>query len=85
MINRQSFQRYWRARFRRLKGTPNSIALGIACGVAVSFTPFVGAHLMLAMLVAWMMRGNGNRGRESLDVSVYLGVGILYRAQNLGA
>ena len=58
MINRQSLAKYWKARLRRLKGTPNSIALGIACGVAISFTPFVGAHLMLAILIAWMIRGN---------------------------
>lgn len=51
-------KRYWLAKVRRLKGTPNSVAVGIACGVAVSFTPFVGAHLILAMILAWCLRGN---------------------------
>ena len=51
-------KRYWIAKIKRLKGTPNSIAIGIACGVAVSFTPFVGAHFVLAMSSAWLLRGN---------------------------
>ena len=55
-LNRQ--KRYWLAKIKRLKGTPNSVAIGIACGVAVSFTPFVGAHFVLAMSSAWILRGN---------------------------
>ena len=51
-------KRYWLAKIKKLKGSPSSVATGIACGVAVSFTPFVGAHLFLAMLSAWVMRGN---------------------------
>ncbi len=48
----------WISKIKQLKGTPNSVAAGIACGVAVSFTPFVGAHLILAVLTAWFLRGN---------------------------
>ena len=48
----------WLNKIKKLKGTPNSVAIGVACGVAVSFTPFVGAHLVLAMLTAWFLRGN---------------------------
>ena len=51
-------KRYWLAKIKRLKGTPSSVAIGIACGVAVSFTPFVGAHFVLAMSSAWVLRGN---------------------------
>ena len=51
-------KRYWLAKIKRLKGTPNSVAIGIACGVAVSFTPFVGAHFVLEMSSAWILRGN---------------------------
>lgn len=43
---------------KRLKGTPYSIAAGFACGVAVSFTPFIGLHLVLAAITAWIIRGN---------------------------
>lgn len=45
-------------RLRRMPGTPRSIAAGVACGVAISFTPFVGFHLLLAALTAWIIRGN---------------------------
>ena len=51
-------KRYWLIKIKRLKGTPDSVAKGIACGVAVSFTPFVGAHFVLAMSSAWLLRGN---------------------------
>ena len=48
----------WLVKLKKLKGTPRSVATGVACGVAVSFTPFVGFHFMLASVMAWMMRGN---------------------------
>lgn len=41
-----------------LQGTPYSIAAGFACGVAISFTPFIGFHLILAAISAWIIRGN---------------------------
>lgn len=50
--------RYVGHRLRRLKGSPNSIALGFAWGVAVSFTPFIGAHFILAAMGTWVMGGN---------------------------
>ncbi len=45
-------------RIKRLPGTPNRIAAGFACGVAVSFTPLIGFHFILAALLALIMRGN---------------------------
>lgn len=45
-------------RVRRLSGTPHSIAAGFASGVAVSFTPFVGFHILLACLICLPLRGN---------------------------
>lgn len=43
---------------RKIRGTPYSIAAGFACGVAISFTPFIGFHLLLAAITAWLMRGS---------------------------
>ncbi len=54
----QRYGRYLMLRLNRLKGTPRSIAAGLACGVAVSFTPFVGLHFVLAAVSAWIIRGN---------------------------
>lgn len=47
----------WR-RVWRLSGTPHAIALGVAAGAFVSFTPFLGFHVMMALLIAWVLRGN---------------------------
>lgn len=42
-----------------LKDTPQRIAAGLASGVAVSFTPFVGFHALIGMAVAKMSGQNG--------------------------
>ena len=45
-------------RITRLTGTPHSIAAGAACGVAISFTPFLGFHVISAFLLCLVVRGN---------------------------
>lgn len=52
------FSSYLAHRIRRLPGTPHSIAAGVAAGVAVSFTPFMGLHFLLACGLAYLLRGN---------------------------
>lgn len=42
-----------------LKGTPESIAKGFATGVAMSFTPFVGIHIVLSLFIAKIDKQNG--------------------------
>lgn len=49
---------YLLKRLVRLPGTPHNIASGFACGAAISFTPFVGFHIVLSMLLAWLLRGH---------------------------
>ena len=49
---------YIRHRVVRLAGSPYSIAAGLACGAAVSFTPFIGLHFVLGALIAWLIGGN---------------------------
>ena len=49
---------YFGHRVRRLPGSPQSIAAGFACGVAVSFTPLVGFHFVLGALLAWAIGGS---------------------------
>jgi len=55
---------WWRAskyvvyRVRRLPGAPARIALGFACGAFVSFTPLFGLHYLLAIALAWALRGS---------------------------
>ncbi len=45
-------------RLGRMPGTAYSIAGGFACGAAMSFTPFVGLHFVLAAVLAWSIRVN---------------------------
>ena len=49
---------YFLHRVRRLPGSPHTIAAGFACGAAISFTPFIGLHFVLAALLAWIIGGN---------------------------
>lgn len=62
MKSLKKYYNRWMKKFlvqlKRLKGTPYSIAAGFACGVAISFTPFIGFHLILAAITAWLIRGN---------------------------
>ena len=58
---RKGFSRlysYMAQRVLRMPGTPYSLAAGFACGVAVSFTPLIGFHLVLAAVLAYLIRGN---------------------------
>jgi uncharacterized protein (DUF2062 family) len=50
--------RYVVHRIRRLSATPHAVALGFAAGVVVSCTPFLGFHLIMASLVAWIVGGS---------------------------
>jgi uncharacterized protein (DUF2062 family) len=50
--------RYMAHRVRRLPGTPYRIAAGVASGAAVSFTPFIGLHFVVAAMLALLLRGN---------------------------
>jgi uncharacterized protein (DUF2062 family) len=54
---KRAFQYGWR-RVWRLSGTPHAVALGVAAGVFASFTPFLGFHLIIAFILAWVFRGN---------------------------
>lgn len=50
--------RYLLHRLRRLPDPPHRIGRGIAVGVFASFTPILGGHVVLAVLLAWLIRGN---------------------------
>lgn len=49
---------YYRHRVSRLSGTADAIACGLASGAAASFTPFVGLHIVIGVIITWMLRGN---------------------------
>jgi uncharacterized protein len=49
---------YYVKRILRLSGTPYAIAMGLAVGAAVSFTPLLGFHFIIAFAIAWLVGGN---------------------------
>jgi uncharacterized protein (DUF2062 family) len=78
--------RYLVHRIGRLPGTPTSIAVGFACGAAVAFTPFVGFHLAIALIFAWLVRGNPwAAGIGTLLANPWSVPVILYGIYHIGA
>ena len=50
--------RYIVYRLRRLSDTPHAVALGFAIGVFTAVTPFIGTHMVMALLLAWVIGGS---------------------------
>ncbi|HEX2447567.1 MAG TPA: DUF2062 domain-containing protein [Methyloceanibacter sp.] len=50
--------RYVIYRLRRLSDTPHAVALGFAIGVFTAVTPFLGTHMVMAALLAWIIGGS---------------------------
>jgi uncharacterized protein (DUF2062 family) len=50
--------RYMTLRLWRIEASPHSIALGCAAGVFAIFTPFLGFQMLLAALLALILRGS---------------------------
>lgn len=46
-------------KLRAINGTPESVAKGFTTGVAVSFIPFVGFHILIALLIAKITKQSG--------------------------
>ncbi len=49
---------YARHRLLRIADTTHSLALGLAIGMGVSFSPILGTHFIQAAILAYIMRGN---------------------------
>ena len=49
---------YYKLRLARLPASSYAIASGFACGSMVSFTPLLGLHFVLAVIFAFLIRGN---------------------------
>ena len=48
-------KKYINLSLKRMKGSPRDLAAGLATGLAISFTPFIGLHALLAILLAWII------------------------------
>lgn len=54
---RRALTYFWK-RIVRLSASPHAVAAGAAAGTFASFTPFMGFHILLAFLIAFLLRGN---------------------------
>ena len=52
------FIRLLKMKIYRIRDFPESVAIGLAWGVAISFTPLLGFHLIICYLGTVLMRGN---------------------------
>ncbi len=56
MVNLRRKIRYFYMRFRQLKGDPQKIALGMALGVFIAFTPTIPFHMILTLALSHIFR-----------------------------
>lgn len=50
--------RYLTMRILRLSASPHAVAAGVAAGVFVSWTPFIGVHFVMAFVISYFLSGN---------------------------
>lgn len=49
---------YFRMRVMRLSASPHAVAAGVAAGIASSWTPFIGLHLIVSVLLSYLVAGD---------------------------
>ena len=57
-INLKRASLFYFLKLVRVKDSQDKLAIGFACGSMVSFTPFIGFHFFLAVIFAYILRGN---------------------------
>ncbi len=57
-INLKRASLFYFLKLVRVKDSQDKLAIGFACGSMVSFTPFIGFHFFLAIIFAYIFRGN---------------------------
>jgi uncharacterized protein (DUF2062 family) len=50
--------RWMEIKMKRTPGSAHKLALGFALGAFVSFTPFIGLHILLGAFLAWIFKGS---------------------------
>jgi uncharacterized protein (DUF2062 family) len=50
--------KYFTKRVLRLSGSPHAIATGVAIGVFISWTPFLGAHIIMSVVISVVIGAN---------------------------
>ncbi len=50
--------RYHGKRILRIRATPHALAAGFAAGIFAAFSPALGLHIIMALILAWGLGGN---------------------------
>ncbi len=50
--------RYYGKRILRIRATPHALAAGFAAGIFAAFSPALGLHIVMALVLAWGLGGN---------------------------
>ena len=77
----QRFKRFIKLRILHVSDSPHKIAMGVAIGIFVAWTPVIGPHMIMALALCALLRANKLVGVASVWVmqSVYLSA--LYTAR----
>jgi uncharacterized protein (DUF2062 family) len=54
----QRFNRFVKARILHISDSPHKIALGVAIGIFVGWTPVIGPHMIMALALCAVLRAN---------------------------
>lgn len=68
-------------RFKELNGDPHYVALGMAVGVFVAFTPTIPFHTILGVLIAFLLRGSKSAAALAVWLSNPLTIPLFYYAE----
>jgi uncharacterized protein (DUF2062 family) len=67
-------------RFKQLNGDPHYVALGMAIGVFVSITPTIPFHTVIALALAFILRGSKSAAAIGVWFSNPITIPLFYKA-----
>lgn len=71
-------KRFFIYRVLHVDDTPHRIAMGVAIGIFVTWTPTIGLQMMLTVALAWLFRANKLVGLPFVWISNPLTVSLIY-------
>ncbi|MDO8302620.1 MAG: DUF2062 domain-containing protein [Sedimentisphaerales bacterium] len=74
----ERFKRFIKLRILHVSDSPHRIALGVAIGVFVGWTPIIGPHMIMALALCALLRANKLVGVASVWISNPFTFGIIY-------
>ena len=75
---KNKFLRFFEYKILHIDDSPHKIALGLACGLIVAWTPLLGIHLMMVIALAVLLRANKFAALVSVWVSNIFTIPFVY-------